>query len=87
MTVTQNRVNAGSSGNELAFTFLADSAALSGQTIIDFPRGWTPPQRTNPNGNGYLELQPTGCTSATRITAIVGRRVSITTACGRKHLY
>jgi hypothetical protein len=71
MTVTPTRVNAGSSGNELAFTFLADSAALSGQTIIDFPRGWTPPQRTNPNGNGYLELQPTGCT----------------TACGRKHLY
>ena len=87
MTVTPTRVNAGSSGNELAFTFLADSAALSGQTIIDFPRGWTPPQRTNPSGNGYLELQPTGCTSATRITAIVGRRVSIATACGRKHLY
>ena len=80
MTVTPNRVNAGSSGNELAFTFLADSAALSGQTIIDVPRGWTPPQRTNPSGNGYLELQPAGCTSATRITAIVGRRVSIATA-------
>jgi hypothetical protein len=39
MTVTPNRVNAGSSGIELAFTFLADSAPLSGRTIIDFPRG------------------------------------------------
>ena len=45
------------------------------------------PSALNPNGNGYLELQPTGCTSATRITGIVGRRVSIAAACGRKHLY
>jgi hypothetical protein len=87
MTVTPNRVNAGSTSNELAFTFVADSAALSGQTIIDFPRGWTPPQRTSPNGNGYLELRPTGCTSGTRITGIVGRRVSIAVTCTRKHLY
>jgi hypothetical protein len=87
MTVTPNRVSAGTTGNELIFTFLADSAALSGQTLVDIPRGWTRPQRTNPNGNGYVELQPAGCTSATRITAIVGRRIAISTECGRRHLY
>jgi hypothetical protein len=87
MTVTPNRATAGSTGNELIFTFLADSAALSGQTIVDVPRGWTPPQRTNPAGNGYVELQPAGCTSATRITAIVGRRIAIATECQRRHFY
>ncbi|MDQ2910621.1 MAG: hypothetical protein M3R39_06350 [Actinomycetota bacterium] len=87
MTVTPNKVAAGSTGNELIFTFLADSAALSGQTLVDVPRGWTPPQRTNPSGNGYIELQPAGCTSATRITAIVGRRIAIATECQRRHLY
>jgi len=87
MTVTPNRASAGSSGNELIFTFLADSASLSGQTIVDVPRGWTPPQRTNPSGNGYVELQPAGCTSATRITGIVGRRIAIATECQRRHLY
>jgi hypothetical protein len=87
MTVTPNRVVAGSTANELTFTFLADSASLSGQTIVDVPRGWTLPQRTNASGKGYVELQPAGCTSATRITAIVGRRIAIATACVRRHLY
>lgn len=87
MTVTPNRASAGSTGNELIFTFLADSASLSGQTIVDVPRGWTPPQRTNPSGNGYVELQQAGCTSATRITGIVGRRIAIATECQRRHLY
>jgi hypothetical protein len=87
MTVTPNRTTAGSTGNELIFTFLADSAKLSGQTIVDVPRGWTPPQRTNPSGNGYVELQPAGCTGATRITAIAGRRIAIATECQRRHFY
>jgi len=87
MSVTPNRVSAGSTGNELVFTFTADSAAVAGVTIVDVPRGWTLPQRANPNGNGYVELQPTGCTSATRITGIVGRRITIATACARKHFF
>ncbi len=87
MSVTPDRASAGSTANELIFTFLADSAALSGQTIVDVPRGWTPPQRTNSSGNGYVELQPAGCTSATRITAIVGRRIAIATECQRRHFY
>jgi hypothetical protein len=85
MTVTPDRATAGSTGNELIFTFLADSAALKGQTIVDVPRGWTPPQGTDPASNGYVELQPAGCTSATRITAIVGRRIAIAPECQRRH--
>jgi hypothetical protein len=87
MTVTPNRASAGSTANELLFTFLADSAGLSGQTIVDVPRGWTLPQRTNPSGKGFVELQPAGCTSATRITAIAGRRIAIATECPRRHFY
>jgi hypothetical protein len=87
MTVTPNRIAAGSAGNELTFTFLADSAGLSGQTIVDVPRGWTPPQRSNPSANGYVELQPAGCGSVTRITAIAGRRIAIATQCQRRHFY
>lgn len=86
MTVTPNRVSAGST-NELVLTFLADSAAFSGQTIVDVPRGWTPPQRTSPEGKGYVELQAAGCSSTTRITGIVGRRIAIATACGRRHFF
>lgn len=88
MTVSPNRVTAGSTGNELVFTYLADSAPLSGQMLVDVPRGWTPPQITNPSGNGYLELQPTGCGSATRITGISDRRrVAIAVQCPRRHLF
>lgn len=87
MTVTPNRVSAGSTGNELAFTFTADSAALSGQTIVDVPTGWSRPQRTSPGAPGYVEVQPTGCLSSTRILTIVGRRITIATACGRRDFY
>jgi hypothetical protein len=87
MTVTPTRVAAGSSGNELTLTFTADRAALSGQTIVDVPRGWTLPQRANPGAPGYVEVKPTGCTSVTRITGIVGRRIGIATRCARRHLY
>jgi hypothetical protein len=88
MTVTPTRVTAGSTGNELIFTFTADSAALKGQTIVDIPRGWTPPQRTNPDGNGYVELKPAGCLPGTQITGIsYRRRIAIATECPRRHLY
>jgi len=87
MTVTPNRVSAGSTGNDLTFTFTADSVALSGRTIVDVPIGWTMPQRANPGGPGYVEVQPTGCLGSTRILAIVGRRLTIATACSRRQLY
>jgi hypothetical protein len=87
MTVTPTRVAAGSTGNDIMLIFTADSAALSGQTIVDIPRGWTLPQRTNPAAPGYVQLQPAGCTSATRITRIVDRRIAITTVCSRRQAY
>jgi hypothetical protein len=86
MVVSPNRVTAGSAGNELVLTFTADSAALSGQTLVDVPRSWTLPQTRNPAGPGFVEVQPAGCTS-TRITAVVGRRIAIATKCPRRHLY
>jgi hypothetical protein len=87
MTVTPTVATAGSAGNELTLTFTADSAALSGRTLVDVPRGWTLPQGTNRAGPGYVELQPAGCSSTTRITGIVGRRIAIATACPRRQSY
>jgi hypothetical protein len=87
MTVTPTRVSAGSTGNDLTFVFTADSSALSGQTLVDIPRGWTPPQQSNPGGAGYVEVQPSDCLSSTRITGIVGRRIAIATRCARRHTY
>jgi hypothetical protein len=87
MTVSPTRTTAASTGNELTFTFLADAAAFTGQTIVDFPPGWSAPQRTNRSAPGYVEVQPRECRSATRITAIVGRRISIATSCRRQRSY
>jgi hypothetical protein len=87
MTVTPNRVSAGSTGNELTFTFTADAGAFSGRTIVDIPPGWSPPQRANPAAAGYVELQPTSCLGSTHLVAIAGRRITIATACPRRHDY
>jgi hypothetical protein len=86
MTVVPTRVPAGSTGNELTFTFLADSAPLRGQTAVDVAPGWTKPQRTNASAPGYVELEPVGC-PRTRISSISGRRILIKTACARRHSY
>jgi hypothetical protein len=86
MTVTPNRVIAGSANNELSFTFVSDSAALTGTTLVDVPRGWSKPQRTDPAAPGYLELDASGC-PATRISAISSRRIVIATACPRRHSF
>lgn len=86
MAVTPTRVIAGSSGNELAFVYTADTAPLSGQMLVDVPRGWTLPQSGNPAGPGYVEMQPAGCISA-RIMRIVGRRIVIAAKCARRRAY
>jgi hypothetical protein len=85
MLVTPTRVTAGST-NDLTFSFTADSAALTGTTLFDVPRGFTTPQRTNPSAPGYVELQAQGCVG-TAITRIAGRRVVIDTHCPRRHLF
>src|SRR5215210_560923 len=83
MSVAPNTAIAGSTGNELTFTFVADSSSLRGQTIVDVPRGWSPPQRSDSSGPGYVEVKPGGC-AGSRIAAIAGRRVTIATSCRRR---
>jgi hypothetical protein len=86
MSVLPIRVTAGTTDNELTFTFLSDSAALKGTTLLDVPRGWSKPQRDDPAAPGYVELQAAGCVG-TRISGIAGRRIVIATQCPRRHLY
>ncbi len=85
MSVTPTRVPAGST-NDFSFAFTADSAPLTGTTLVDVPRGWTKPQRGNPSAPGYIELQAAGCVGTT-ISGIAGRRIVIDTHCPRRHLF
>jgi hypothetical protein len=87
MVVTPTSVTAGSTGNELSFMYTADRAALFGQTVVSFPRGWTLPQRSNPAGPGYVELKRGTCGPATRIAGLSGRRLTIATACRHRRGY
>jgi len=86
MTVVPTRVTAGSTGNELSFSFVADSAPLRGTTLVDVPRGWSKPQQASPSAPGYVELEAEGC-PGTRISRIAGRRIVIATRCPRRHFY
>jgi hypothetical protein len=86
MVVTPATLTAGSTGNDLTFNFIANRS-LTGQTIVDVPRGWTVPQRRNASGPGYVELKRGTCGGSTRITAIASRRLRIATACKRGHGY
>jgi hypothetical protein len=86
MVVTPATLTAGSTGNDLTFSFTANKT-LTGQTIVDVPRGWTTPQKRSSSGAGYLELKRGTCGGSTRIRSIVRRRVTIATACKRGHGY
>jgi hypothetical protein len=86
MTVTPNRIAAGSAGNELTFGFLADTAAMRGTMLVDVPRGWSKPQQTQPAAPGYVELQALGC-PGTRISAISGRRMVIAAKCAKRRSF
>ena len=85
MTVAPIRVGAGTT-NDFTFSFVADSAPLKGTTLVDVPRGWSRPQRTDPAAPGYVELQAAGC-PGTSISGISGRRIVIATQCPRRRLY
>ena len=87
MSVTPNRVTAASTGNDLTFTFTADAAPLTGRTIVDVPPSWSQPQGSNATGLGYVEVQPGSCSGSTRLLSIRGRRLTIATACARRHFY
>jgi hypothetical protein len=86
MVVTPATLTAGSTGNELTFDFTA-TRSLTGQTILDFPRGWTAAQRRSAAGTGYIELKRGTCGGSTRITSLVKRRLTIATNCKRGHGY
>jgi hypothetical protein len=87
MSATPNILYAGSSRNELTFTFAADSSSLRGQTLVEFPRGWTAPQRTNPSGPGYVSLRAGQCATSTRIVSIGVRKVTVATTCARHQTF
>jgi hypothetical protein len=86
MVVTPATLTAGSTGNELTFSFTANKS-LAGQTIVDVPRGWSTPQKRSASGAGYVELKRGTCGGSTRITSIARRRLTIATACKRGHGY
>lgn len=86
MTVTPGRVAAGSL-NRLTFTFTADTGALRGQTIVDVAHGWSAPQIRNPNALGYVSLNRGSCAAGTRILRSSGRRLWISTLCGKGRTY
>src|SRR6185312_9589653 len=87
MAVAPNILYAGSSGNQLTFTYTADSSSLRGQTLVQFPRGWTAPQRRNASGPGYVELRAGECAASTKILSVGVRKVTIATTCKRHQSY
>ena len=87
MSVAPNVLYAGSTGNQLTFTYTADSSSLRGQTLVQFPRGWTAPQRRNPSGPGYVEVRAGQCAASTKILSVGVRKVTIATTCGRHQSY
>jgi hypothetical protein len=87
MAVSPNVLYAGSTGNQLTFTFTADSSSLRGQTLVEFPRGWTAPQRRNPSAPGYVDLHAGQCAASTKILSVGVRKVFIAAACKRHQTY
>jgi hypothetical protein len=86
MTVFPNRVTVATS-NDFTFSFKADTSALVGQTALDIAPSWTPPQRSNPSGPGYIEVKHGSCASSTRLGSVRGLRVLIATSCKRGDRY
>src|SRR5919202_2113836 len=82
VTVTPNRVAAGRT-NTFTLVFTADTGPLRGQTLLDIPRGWSPPQFARTGATGFVALAPGSCASATRIRRVAGQRLTIGTSCRR----
>jgi hypothetical protein len=80
--VTPARVTAGSV-DTFTLVFTADSGPLEGQTLLDIPRGWSPPQATTRGALGYVALARGSCSSATKLGRILGPRLVIATSCKR----
>jgi hypothetical protein len=82
VAVTPARVTAGST-NTFTLVFTADTGPLQGQTLLDIPRGWSPPQATRAGQTGYVALAPGSCSSATKVMRVVGQRLVIASSCRR----
>jgi hypothetical protein len=82
VVVTPTHVVAGST-NTFKLTFAADTAGLQGQTLLDVPRGWSPPQATKPDVKGYVALANNTCSASTSIVRVAGNRVTIAANCQR----
>ena len=80
--ITPKRVIAGSTGT-FTLVFMADTGAIDGQTVVDIPRGWTPPQTANPGAKGFIAFARGSCSNATKLTRIAARRLVIATSCAR----
>jgi len=81
VVVTPSRVAAGST-NTFKLTFTADTGPLQGQTLLDIPRGWSPPQAARLGLTGYVALAPETCTG-TKLVRVSGFRLTIATHCHR----
>ena len=82
VSVTPRKVTAAST-NTFTLVFSADGGTLDGQTLIDIPRGWSPPQQTNRGALGYVAFARGSCGSGTKLTRIAARRLIIATSCDR----
>ena len=80
--ITPDHVAAGST-NTFKLTFTADTGPLQGQTLIDIPRGWSPPQAARPGATGYVVLARGTCSSAIKLVRVSGYRLTIATDCKR----
>lgn len=82
VSITPAKVTAGST-NTFTLVFTADGGPLDGQTLVDIPRGWSPPQQTKRGALGYVSLARGSCSSGTKLSRILARRLIIATSCGR----
>jgi hypothetical protein len=87
MVVRPSRAVAGSTGNNLTFTFTADPRTLVGDTSIDAPVLWSPFQQRDPSGPGYVQLDHGSCSNKTHIASVTRKRILIKTVCGRGHSF
>ena len=80
--VMPDHVAAGST-NTFKLTFTADGGSVHGTTLLDIPRGWSPPQAARLGATGYVALASDTCSSATKLVRISGSRLTIATDCKR----
>ena len=79
--VMPDHVAAGST-NTFKLTFTADGGSVHGTTLLDIPRGWSPPQAARLGATGYVALASDTCSSATKLVRISGTRLTIATSIG-----